>query len=100
MTHLDSHHHVHRLPGIFDVYCAIARERSLPVRTHDRRMTQALRRRNIRCADQCLTEALRGQGHGRGAAPRRARRDPAQRAGRRARSHVSPSARSTTRCRP
>ena len=55
VTHLDSHHHVHRLPGIFDVYCTIARERCLPVRTHDRAMTQTLRRRNIRCADQCLT---------------------------------------------
>lgn len=55
VAHLDSHHHVHRLPQVFDVYCTIAQERNLPVRTDDLRMTQLLRDRGIRCGDLCLT---------------------------------------------
>ena len=31
-THLDSHHHSHRLPGVFEAVCAIARREGLPVR--------------------------------------------------------------------
>ncbi len=46
-THLDTHHHVHSIPAIFDVYCEIARECSLPVRTLDSAMTRELRARGL-----------------------------------------------------
>lgn len=37
-THLDSHHHVHQLPGIFEVFLKMARKYELPIRLSDRSM--------------------------------------------------------------
>ncbi|MEZ4580419.1 MAG: ChbG/HpnK family deacetylase [Caldilineaceae bacterium] len=63
--------------------------RPATLRSHDRRMTR--RCAATSAAPTNVDRVLRSQGHGRGSAPRAdALRDPAQRAGRRARSHVSP----------
>lgn len=52
-THVDTHHHVHILPIIFDAYCEIARAYGLPARTKDAAMTFRLRSAGVRCADSC-----------------------------------------------
>jgi predicted glycoside hydrolase/deacetylase ChbG (UPF0249 family) len=50
-AHIDTHHHVHSIPAVFDVYCEIAREFSLPARTLDPLMTRELRSRGVACPD-------------------------------------------------
>jgi chitin disaccharide deacetylase len=50
-THIDTHHHVHTLPMVFDAYCEIARFYGLPARTRDATMTCRLRCAGVRCAD-------------------------------------------------
>jgi len=52
-THVDTHHHVHTLPIVFDAYCEIARSYGLPARTRDAAMTGRLRSAGVRCADLC-----------------------------------------------
>lgn len=54
-THLDTHHHVHRLPGVFDAYADIAAAYGLPARALTPRMAAALRSRGVACADYCET---------------------------------------------
>jgi predicted glycoside hydrolase/deacetylase ChbG (UPF0249 family) len=54
-SHIDTHHHVHRFPEAFRVYCELARKYDLPVRTIYEECTTALRRRGVRCADYCET---------------------------------------------
>jgi len=54
-SHIDTHHHVHVLPAVFDVYCEIARRCGVPARTLSPAMTKSLRSRGIPCADCCET---------------------------------------------
>jgi len=50
-SHLDSHHHVHKLPGVFPAYCRLARELGVPARGLGTAHTAALRRQGIPAAD-------------------------------------------------
>lgn len=52
-AHVDTHHDVHRLPVVFDVYCEVAKAFGLPARALSYRMAVALRMRGVRCADTC-----------------------------------------------
>ena len=50
-THLDSHHHAHRLPVVLDAVVAVAREAGLPVRNASREVGERLRRAGIATTD-------------------------------------------------
>lgn len=50
-THLDSHHHSHRLPGVLDAVVAVAREHDLPVRCASAEVAERLRRDRVRSTD-------------------------------------------------
>ena len=50
-THLDSHHHSHRRPEVFEVVCALAVREGLPVRNAGGAMAGDLRVRGIRTND-------------------------------------------------
>ncbi|MEO8502157.1 MAG: ChbG/HpnK family deacetylase, partial [Vicinamibacteria bacterium] len=50
-THLDSHHHSHRRPDVFEALCAIARREGLPVRNAGGDMGVELKRLGIRTND-------------------------------------------------
>ena len=50
-THIDTHHHAHSNPRVFQVYCDIASTYGLPARTLSPEMTSDLRARGVRCAD-------------------------------------------------
>lgn len=50
-THLDSHHHVHLLPQVFDVFAELAREEGLPARAGSPRARNLLRAHGVACAD-------------------------------------------------
>jgi predicted glycoside hydrolase/deacetylase ChbG (UPF0249 family) len=54
-THLDSHHHVHQLPGVFEVYAALARRHGLPARGGTPEHAAALRRHGVPTADLFTT---------------------------------------------
>jgi predicted glycoside hydrolase/deacetylase ChbG (UPF0249 family) len=54
-AHFDSHHHVHRFPVAFEVYCELARDYDVPARSLSPQMTARLRERGVRCADFCET---------------------------------------------
>jgi len=54
-THLDSHHHIHRLPGAFPVFCKLAQELDLPGRAVDAAMAVEFRARGVKYAGECLT---------------------------------------------
>lgn len=54
-AHLDSHHHVHKFPAAFEVYCELARDYGIPARSLTPQMTERLRARGVRCADFCET---------------------------------------------
>ena len=54
-THLDSHHHVHRLPAAWPAFCEIARQYGLPARSLDGEMTRAFREAGVACVDCTLT---------------------------------------------
>lgn len=54
-SHLDTHHHVHRFPAIFEVYCEIAQAYRLPARTLSPRMTESLRKKAIASSEFCET---------------------------------------------
>lgn len=47
-THLDSHHHSHRLPAVLDVVVDLAREHGLPVRAASPEVAERLRREGLR----------------------------------------------------
>jgi chitin disaccharide deacetylase len=55
-THLDTHHHVHTIPGVFVAYCQVARERGLPARTYDQLTTRLLRSQGVACPDLLCTQ--------------------------------------------
>ncbi len=50
-THLDSHHHSHRRPEVFDALCRLAVREGLPVRNAGGDMGEALRQRGVRRND-------------------------------------------------
>lgn len=50
-THLDSHHHSHRRPDVFEAVTALARREGLPVRNAGGAMGEELRRRSLRTND-------------------------------------------------
>ncbi|HEV2175586.1 MAG TPA: ChbG/HpnK family deacetylase [Terriglobia bacterium] len=56
ITYLESHHHVHDLPGVFPVFCEIAQHYSLPARPLDAAMTAHFCKLGIPCADQSLLD--------------------------------------------
>jgi predicted glycoside hydrolase/deacetylase ChbG (UPF0249 family) len=57
-SHIDTHHHVHADPAIFEIYCEMAQRCGVPARTLNPKMTASLRSRGIRCADHCETAWL------------------------------------------
>lgn len=50
-THIDTHHHVHSIPAVFEVYCDVACAYGLPARTLTPDMSRELRKRGVPCAD-------------------------------------------------
>jgi chitin disaccharide deacetylase len=54
-AYLDSHHHIHALPGVLPVFIRLARELGLPARAVDAKMALALREAGVACPDACLT---------------------------------------------
>jgi predicted glycoside hydrolase/deacetylase ChbG (UPF0249 family) len=50
-THLDSHHHAHRRPEVFDALCALAGREGLPVRNAGGDMASRLQSRSLRTND-------------------------------------------------
>jgi predicted glycoside hydrolase/deacetylase ChbG (UPF0249 family) len=50
-THLDSHHHSHRLPAVFEAIATVAKENGLPVRCASPEMVARLRGRGVRTSD-------------------------------------------------
>src|SRR5215471_10085087 len=53
-THIDSHHHVHRLPEVRDAYYEIVSERGVPARSVDPEMTERLRGMGVPCTGKTL----------------------------------------------
>ncbi len=56
-THLDSHHHVHMLPGVWDAFAAVASHYQLPIR---RASTAQLAEHRLRTTD-VFSDAFYGQ---------------------------------------
>ena len=56
-THLDSHHHVHRLPRVVDAVLSVALAARLPVRSQDAGFRDDLRRNGIATTDHFVGEA-------------------------------------------
>ena len=54
-SHLDTHHHVHKAPAAFEVYCEIAKTYDIPARTVSPWMTEQMRAEGITCAAYCET---------------------------------------------
>jgi predicted glycoside hydrolase/deacetylase ChbG (UPF0249 family) len=54
-THLDSHHHIHRLPAAFPAFWEVAREYRIPARAVDDEMKRRLHDAGVRCVDKTLT---------------------------------------------
>ncbi len=50
-THLDSHHHSHRLPAVLEALVTLARERRLPVRAASPEVAAELRRAGVATTD-------------------------------------------------
>lgn len=50
-THIDSHHHSHRRPAVFEVVCALARRERIPVRNAGEPMGRELKARGLRAND-------------------------------------------------
>lgn len=60
-THLDSHHHSHRLPAVLDAVVAIARETGRPVRGASPETRERLRREGVATTDH-FVEDFYGEG--------------------------------------
>lgn len=50
-SHVDSHHHVHGVPGVFEVYVAFARDHGLPARGGSPRHLRLLREAGVATTD-------------------------------------------------
>jgi predicted glycoside hydrolase/deacetylase ChbG (UPF0249 family) len=53
-SHLDSHHHVHRQPGVMEAVLGVALAAALPLRSQDGGFREGLRRRGARTPDHFL----------------------------------------------
>lgn len=51
-THIDTHHHVHKLPNVFEAFCEMAKWLQLPARAATVAMRNALHHAGVPCADQ------------------------------------------------
>ena len=60
-THLDSHHHSHRLPAVLDAVVTLGRETGRPVRSASPEVRERLRREGIATTDH-FVEAFYGEG--------------------------------------
>lgn len=60
-SHLDSHHHAHRLPVVLDAVVALAREIGLPVRRASEEVGERLRSAGIRTTE-AFVESFYGEG--------------------------------------
>jgi predicted glycoside hydrolase/deacetylase ChbG (UPF0249 family) len=58
-THLDSHHHVHRLPRVMDAVVDVVRDARLPLRSQDPGFRDGLRRHGIVTTDHFVGDAER-----------------------------------------
>jgi hypothetical protein len=56
-THLDSHHHVHRLPRLMDAIMSVALAARLPLRSQDAGFRDGLRRHGVSTPDHFLGDA-------------------------------------------
>jgi predicted glycoside hydrolase/deacetylase ChbG (UPF0249 family) len=56
ITHIDTHHHVHKFPHVFSAYLEIARHYRLITRSLNPRMTAVLRGCGVPCVDRTLTD--------------------------------------------
>jgi predicted glycoside hydrolase/deacetylase ChbG (UPF0249 family) len=56
LSHLDTHHHVHRFPHIFAAFLEIATYYKAPARSLDPDMTEALRSAGVPCVDRTLVD--------------------------------------------
>jgi predicted glycoside hydrolase/deacetylase ChbG (UPF0249 family) len=56
-THLDSHHHVHRVPGVMDAVLDVALAARLPLRSQDAGFRDGLRRHGIVTTDHFVGDA-------------------------------------------
>src|SRR5947208_3535274 len=54
-SHIDSHHHVHKNPVAFEVYCEIAKFYGVPARSMDPQMSRKMSVQGIACAEYCET---------------------------------------------
>ena len=59
-SHLDSHHHSHRLPAVLDALPALAREQGLPVRAASPEVAERLRQEGLRTT-RCFVEDFFGE---------------------------------------
>lgn len=50
--HLDSHHHLHRIPMVLEIFSKIAKENDIAIRSVDAEMHDTLRRRGIKTCDR------------------------------------------------
>ena len=54
-THIDTHHHVHKDPAIFEVFLAIARRYRIAARALNPAQVSSLRSAGVPCVDHCQT---------------------------------------------
>lgn len=53
-THLDTHHHVHKLSNVFQAFCEFAMRLDIPARAVTPSNRNSMQQANIRCPDQML----------------------------------------------
>jgi predicted glycoside hydrolase/deacetylase ChbG (UPF0249 family) len=56
-THLDSHHHAHRVPGVMDAVVDVVLSLRLPLRSQDAGFREGLRRRGVGTTDHFVGDA-------------------------------------------
>jgi predicted glycoside hydrolase/deacetylase ChbG (UPF0249 family) len=56
-THLDSHHHVHRVPRVMDAVVDVVLAARLPLRSQDAGFREGLRRRDVATTDHFVGDA-------------------------------------------
>ena len=61
LTHLDSHHHIHRLPSALPAFCELAKQYGLPARALDAETTRSLRTAGVPCVGRTLTDWYGGE---------------------------------------
>jgi predicted glycoside hydrolase/deacetylase ChbG (UPF0249 family) len=56
ITHIDTHHHVHKFPHVFSAYLEIARHHQVITRSLNARMTAVLRACGVPCVERTLVD--------------------------------------------